>query len=205
MRWAVLYTRSRQVPASLVALLVSTVTIWLLARDSWSLLPVSLALAAGVAVTATGLNGQDADLDRSAAIRWFPRRGAHLLLIGALAAAAVLVPHLWETGLVPLDVIARNAAGLLGLTGISAVLLGGEFGWTLPLLSLAVAVFAPPDTGTANEVARWLFMPTDVAVATGAAVAFGIVGAVSYAFLGARQSWGSRGSRTLGRDRRRRG
>lgn len=190
MRWAVLYTRSRQVPASLVALLVSTVAGWLLARDSWSPLPVSLALAAGVAVTATGLSGQDTDLDRSAAIRWFPRRGAHLLLIGTLAAAAVLVPHLWETGLVPLAVIARNAAGLLGLAGISAVLFGGAFGWTLPLFALAVAVVTPPDKGAANEVARWLFMPTDVAVATGAAATLGIVGAVSYAFLGARRCCG---------------
>jgi hypothetical protein len=154
MRWTVLYARSRQVPASLAALLVSTAAVWFLARDSWSPLPISLALTAGVAVTATGLGGQDADLDRSAAIRWSPRRGAHLLLIGVLAAAAVLVPHLWEPGPVPFDVIARNAAGLLGLAGISAVLFGGAFGWTLPLFALAVAAFTPPDNGVANEIAR---------------------------------------------------
>jgi hypothetical protein len=186
MRWALLYTRSRQVPASLVALLVSTVAVWLLARDSWSLLPVSLALAAGVAVTATGLSGQDADLDRSAAISWFPRRGAHLVLIGALAAGSVLVPRLWETGLVPVEMVLRNAGGLLGLAGISAVLFGGAFGWTLPLLAFAVAVLTPPDEGTVIDVATWIFQPMEVAAATWTAAVLGVVGAGSYALFGGR-------------------
>jgi hypothetical protein len=182
----VLYARSRQVPASLAALLVSTMAVWLLARDSWSLRPVSLALIAGVAVTATGLGGQDADLDRSAAIRWFPRRGAHLLLIGALAAAAVLAPRLWETGLVPVEMVLRNVGGLLGLAGIAAVLFGGAFGWTLPLFAFAVAYLTPPDEGTVTAVATWVFQPTEVAAAAWTAAVLGVAGAGSYALFGGR-------------------
>jgi hypothetical protein len=186
MRWAVLYARSRQVPASFAALLVGTAAVWFLARDSWSLLPVSLALTVAVAVTATGLSGQDADLDRSAAISWFPRRGAHLLLIGVLAAGAVLVPRLWETGLVPVEMVLRNAGGLLGLAGISAVLFGGAFGWTLPLFAFAVAFVTPPDEETVTDVATWIFQPTEVAAATWTAAVLGVVGAGSYALFGRR-------------------
>lgn len=167
MRWAVLYARSRQVPASLAALVVSTAAVWFLARDSWSLLPVSLALTAAVAVTATGLSGQDPDLDRTAAIRWVPRRGLHLLLIGVLAADAVLLPQLWEPEQVPVEIIARNAAGLLGLAGVSAVLFGGAFGWTLPLFSFAVAFFTPPGEDAGTQIATWLFQPTEVVARLG--------------------------------------
>jgi hypothetical protein len=169
------------------ALVVCMAALWFLARDSWSLLPVSLALAVAVAVTATGLSGQDADLDRSAAIRWFPRRGAHLLLIGVLAFGAVLLPRLWEPEQVPVEIIARNAAGLLGLAGISAVLFGGAFGWTLPLFSFAVAFFTPPGDDVGTQVATWLFQPMEVTAATWTAVILGVVGAGSYALFGGRR------------------
>ncbi len=187
MRWAALYARSRQVPASLAALLVCTAVVWFVARDSWSSLAVSLALTFGVAVTATGLSGQDADLDRTAAIPWILRRGAHLLLIGVAAAAAVLVPYLWETGPVPLDVIVRDAAGLIGLAGISAVVFGGAYGWTLPLLAVAIALFTPPGSGAGTEIATWLFQPMEVVVATWTAVVFGVAGVASYAVFGNRR------------------
>lgn len=182
-----LYSRSRQVPASLMALVVVTAVMWFLARDSWSLLPVSLALTMAVAVTTSGLSGQDPDLDRTAAIRWIYRRGLHLLLIGGLAFAAVLVPRLWEAGQVPVEIIARNAAGLLGLAGIAAALFGGAYGWTLPLFAFAVAYFTPPDTDTASQIATWFFQPVEVATATWTAVGLGVVGVGSYALFGGRR------------------
>src|SRR5690349_22742855 len=88
-----LYARSRQVPASLAAMVISAVSVWALApggsgepRDPR--LP-ALLLAAGVMAASTGLGGQDLELDRTAAIRWVPRRAVHVLLAGA-AVAAVL-------------------------------------------------------------------------------------------------------------------
>ncbi|MFD6067511.1 hypothetical protein, partial [Amycolatopsis lurida] len=187
MRWAVLYARSRSLPASFAALVVTVAVIWFLARDSWSGRAVSLALTAAVAVLATGLSGQDADLDRTAAIRWIPRRGLHLLLIGALGAGAVLLPRLWEPEQVPLEIITRNATGLLGLAGIAAVLFGGAFGWTLPLFVFVVSfvVWATTSgTDTAHLVITWIFQPTGVAAATWTAVALGVAGFGAYAVFG---------------------
>ncbi|WP_082857568.1 hypothetical protein [Amycolatopsis regifaucium] len=182
-----LYARSRAVPASLAALVVSMAVLWSLARDSWSLTPVSLALTVAVAVPAIGLSGQDADLDRTAAIRWRPRRGLHLLLIGGLAFGAALLPRLWETERVPVEIIARNAGGLLGLVGIAAMLFGGAYGWTLPLLAFAVAFFTPPGTDTGTLVATWLLQPADVAAATWTAVVLAVAGFGTYAVFGGRR------------------
>jgi hypothetical protein len=187
MRWAVLYARSRQVPTSVAALTVGTAAVWFLARDNWTLLPVSLALTVGIAVAATGLSGQDADLDRTAAIRWRPRRGIHLLLIGGLTFGAVLLPRLWEAGQVMVPVVARNAAGLLGLAGISAMLFGGAFGWTLPLFAFAVAYFTPPGTDTGTEIVAWLLQPTSVTAAAWTATVLGVAGFLAYTVFGTRR------------------
>jgi hypothetical protein len=62
-----------------------------MARHWWSVLPAAMALTAGIAVAAIGLSGQDADLDRTAAIPWPARRFGHMLLIGTVAGGAVLV------------------------------------------------------------------------------------------------------------------
>ncbi|GAA2346117.1 hypothetical protein SVIO_004590 [Streptomyces violaceusniger] len=81
-RWLTLYARSRQVPASLAAVVISTVTVWAFARGGSGgpgdpRLP-ALALAAGAMALSTGLSGQDLALDRTAAIRWAPRRAVHV-------------------------------------------------------------------------------------------------------------------------------
>ncbi|MFC3450935.1 hypothetical protein [Amycolatopsis speibonae] len=190
MRWAVLYARSRAMPASFAALVVSMAVIWFLARDRWSEIPVSLALLVAVAVTAIGLGGQDVDLDRTAAIRWAPRRGLHLLLIGGLAIGAVLLPRLWEVERVPMEIIVRNAGGLLGLVGIAAVLFGGAFGWTLPLLVFVVSfvVWATTSgTDTTHLVITWLLQPADVAEATWTAVVLAVAGFGTYMVFGNRR------------------
>ncbi|MFE5567198.1 hypothetical protein ACFQ68_19600 [Amycolatopsis japonica] len=190
MRWAVLYARSRAVPASLAGLAVSMAAIWFLARDRWSEIPVSLALLVAIAVTTVGLSGQDTDLDRTAAIRWAPRRVLHLLLIGGLGLGAALLPRLWEVERAPVEFIVRNAGGLLGLAGIAAVVFGGAFGWTLPMLGFAVSfvVWATTSsTESAHLVITWLFQPAGVAEATWTAVALAVAGLGSYAVFGNRR------------------
>ncbi|ANN15206.1 hypothetical protein SD37_05735 [Amycolatopsis orientalis] len=190
MRWAVLYARSRAMPASFAGLVVSMAVVWFLARDRWSEIPVSLALLVAIAVTAIGLSGQDTDLDRTAAIRWVPRRALHLLLIGGLGLGAALLPRLWEAERVPVEVIVRNAGGLLGLVGIAAVLFGGAFGWTLPLLVFIVSFVVWVTTSseeTVHSVVTWLFQPAGVAAATWTAVVLAVVGLGSYAVFGNRR------------------
>ncbi len=190
MRWTVLYARSRAMPASFAALAVSMAVFWFLARDHWSEIPVSLALLVAIAVTAIGLSGQDIDLDRTAAIRWAPRRILHLLLIGGLGIGAVLLPRLWEAERVPVEIIVRNAGGLLGLAGIAAVLFGGAFGWTLPLAMFAVAFVVWATTAGTESVhlmITWPFQPAGVAEATWTAVVLAVAGLGTYAVYGARR------------------
>ncbi|MEQ0560428.1 hypothetical protein ABJI51_15170 [Amycolatopsis sp. NEAU-NG30] len=187
MRWAVLYARSRQVPAAVTAVVVSTVAVWLLSGDDWTLPQALLALAAAVAVAAIGLSGQDPGLDRTAALPWPVRRFAHLALIGVLAGALVL--GVQELGLSTVDtgVILRDAAGLTGLAGLAATTAGGQFGWTLPLLWCAISPFVPQDGSATSHIAAWLLQPRETPAATWTAVTLAVMGAAAYTAWGGRR------------------
>jgi hypothetical protein len=184
MRWALLYARSRQVPIALAALVLAAAGIRFLAGDSWSLPYAALALVAGVAVAATGLSGQDADLDRSAAIQWFPRRATHLLLIGVVAAAAV---QTLGTANVHMSLVVRDVAGFTGLAGIAATVGGGQFGWTLPFGWCAIAFFVPQDSSLTTRMVTWMLQPAGTPTATWTAVLLAVAGIVAYAARGGRR------------------
>jgi hypothetical protein len=185
-RWATLYARSRQVPAAFTALVLATAGLWFLARGSWSPIPVMLTLTAGIAVAAIGLSGQDPDLDHTAAIPWPIRRFAHLALIGLAAGGAVLAVQELGELTVDLSIILRDAAGLLGLTGLAATIAGGQFGWTLPLLWAAVTPFAQDDSATSHIVA-WMLQPPESTAATWTAVVLAATGTAVYAAWGGRR------------------
>ncbi|VVJ15426.1 Uncharacterised protein [Amycolatopsis camponoti] len=187
MRWVTLYARSRQVPAAIIALLTATAGMWFLARDSWSPLPVMLTLTAAIAVAAIGLSGQDPDLDRTAAIPWPLRRFAHLALIGVAAGGTVLAVQELGPNIVDLSIIARDAAGLLGLAGLAATIVGGQFGWTLPLLWAAIAPFVPHDGSTTSQIAAWLLQPSGTPAATWTALTLAVTGAATYTARGGRR------------------
>ncbi|WP_206792767.1 hypothetical protein [Amycolatopsis sp. MtRt-6] len=187
MRWAALYARSRQLPVAFTALLVATAGLWFLTRDSWSALPVVLTLTSAVAVAAIGLSGQDADLDRSAALPWPVRRFAHLALIGVVAGALVLGVQELGSSAVAGWIIVRDAAGLAGLAGLAATIAGGQFGWTLPLAWAAVAPFVPNDGSTASRVLAWLLQPPATPAATWTAAILAATGAVVYVTWGGRR------------------
>ncbi|MGW5721562.1 hypothetical protein ACWEVP_35680 [Amycolatopsis sp. NPDC003865] len=186
MRWVTLYARSRQVPTAFTALVAATAGVWFLARDSWSVIPVVLALTAGIAVAAIGLGGQDPDLDRTAALPWPVRRFAHLVLIGLAAGGAVLAVQQLGATTVDMSIIVRDAAGLLGLAGLAATVAGGQFGWTLPLVWAAIAPFVPKN-GTTSEVAAWMVQPAGTSAATWTAVTLAITGAAAYTVRGGRR------------------
>ncbi|MCR6487241.1 hypothetical protein M8542_30870 [Amycolatopsis sp. OK19-0408] len=184
MRWTVLYARSRHLPAAFAALVACPAGIRLLAGGDWALPHALLALTAAIAVAAIGLSGQDPDLDRTAALPWRPRRFVHLLSVGVAAAGAVLVVQL---GAVPVSLILRDAAGLLGLAGLAATIAGGQFGWTLPVGWCAVALFVPRDGTTAAGVAAWVLQPVGAGVAMWTAVVLAVAGTASYTVFGARR------------------
>jgi hypothetical protein len=187
MRWAALYARSRRLPAAFAALLVTTSGLWLLGRDYWNVLLVVLTLTAGIAVAAIGLSGQDADLDRTAALPWPIRRCAHLALVGL--AAAVIVVGVQQLGPASVDtaIVLRDAAGLAGLTGLAATLAGGQYGWTLPLAWGAVSPFVPDDGSTGIRITTWLLQPPDTPAATWTAAVLAAAGAAAYTTRGPRR------------------
>lgn len=191
MRWLTLYARSRQVPASLAAVVVSAVAAWALSRNGGGgpgdpRLPV-LVLAAGAMAASTGLSGQDLALDRTAAIRWMPRRAAHVLLAGAVVGTALLAVRATGEDMASTAFVVRDSAGLMGLAALGAALTGGQYAWTLPFAWLSFAFFAPPPTSGPTQVASWMLLPPGTAAGTWTALALTVAGTAAYAVAGPRR------------------
>ncbi|PYC88411.1 hypothetical protein C7C46_00620 [Streptomyces tateyamensis] len=190
-RWLTLYARSRQVPASAAAAAAVALAAWAARQDSAAGVPelgtALLALTAAVAGASVGLGGPDVGLDRTAAIRWLPRRAAHVLLIGAVAAGVLLVGRAAGAGLAPVALLVRDSAGLAGLAALGAVLCGAPFAWTLPTGWLAVTLCVPAPGGTAGEVIGWLVLAPGTAVSSGTGWTLAAVGTALYAVAGPRR------------------
>ncbi|MFE6741760.1 hypothetical protein [Streptomyces tubercidicus] len=188
MRWLTLYTRSRQVPTSAAAVALVALAVWAL-NGPGAVAPgiAVLVLTANVAAASVGLGGQDAALDRTAAMRWMPRRAAHVLLAGALAGAALLAVQAAGTKLAPTELVVRDSAGLVGLAALGAVLCGAQFAWTLPTGWLAYTLLAPVPPGISGEVASWMIFSPATTASTGTAWALLATGTVLYAIAGPRR------------------
>ncbi|MFJ7250622.1 hypothetical protein ACIQWA_39105 [Kitasatospora sp. NPDC098652] len=190
MRWLSLYARSRQAPASAAVVLLVVLAGWAFDHDGpgpMGLGTAVLVLTVSVAAASVGLGGQDAALDRTAAIRWVPRRAAHLLLIGAFAAAALLALRLVGAEPASTGSVVRVAAGLAGLAGLGAVLCGAHLAWILPTGWLAVTVLSPAAPGTAGEVVHWMTFSPATTVSTGTGWVLLAVGTALYAVVGPRR------------------
>ncbi|MFG3029436.1 hypothetical protein ACGFZJ_13120 [Streptomyces sp. NPDC048253] len=191
MRWLSLYARSRQVPASLAAVLISAAAVWPLAREGSGgpgdpRLPV-LVLATGVMAASIGLGGQDLALDRTAAIRWVPRRAAHVLLCGAVVGTVLLTVQSTGEDLATTAFIVRDSAGLVGLVALGAALSGGRYAWTLPFAWLSFSFLAPPPTNAPMRVVSWMLLPPGTAEGTWTALVLAVAGTAAYAVAGPRR------------------
>ncbi|NJP99106.1 hypothetical protein [Streptomyces zingiberis] len=206
MRRLTLYARSRQVPASLATVVIGAVLVWALTRGGDEgpgdpRLHV-LVLGAGAVAASIGLSGQDLALDRTAAIRWVPRRTAHVLFAAAVTGAVPLaVPAVGGavTGAADggadgavltaefVEFVIRDSAGLMGLAALGAALSGGHYAWTLPFGWLAFSFVAPPPTSTPAEVGAWMMLPPGTPAATWTAIALTVAGTTAYAVAGPRR------------------
>ena len=139
-----------------------------------------LTLAATAA--AAGLAPPDADLDLAAARPRPPRRAGQLVGLAVGAVGLCWLLDLAHGSPVPVALLARNAAGQLGLLGIGVVLFGGALGWLLPFAAAAVALL--PGIGDA-PVTGWLGQPADSAPAALTATAAAVIGLAAYAAWGA--------------------
>ncbi|WFE38223.1 hypothetical protein [Micromonospora sp. WMMD998] len=188
MSGTLLYLRSRRVPLALAAALGGAATVWALRlvfgeeRDAAPLVVVMSVLLM-VAALAPTLAGPDENLDRTASMRWPWRRAAHLLA-GLLIVLLPLLATL-HTGarFGPATLVARDAAGLLGLTALCAAALGAARSWILPLAWTTVAAIYPQG-GTWGTVATWQGQPPDSRAATVTAAVFAVGGLVAYSVAG---------------------
>ncbi|GAB2786062.1 hypothetical protein [Streptomyces daliensis] len=198
MRWLALYARSRQVPASAAAIVLVALGVWAFGGHgadggdgggpTGPADPrlVALVLTTGVTIASVGFGGQDVALDRTAAIRWVPRRAAHVLLAGAVVGALLLALRAVGPALAPVAFVVRDSAGLAGLAALGATVCGAPYAWTLPAGWLAFTLFAPQQTGVPGpgQVAGWLLLPPGTAVATWTALTLLVGGTALYAVAG---------------------
>jgi len=191
MNWLVLYARSRQVPLSAAVVAALALGVWALVdgapAGAEDRVTTALVLTANVLAAAVGLGGQDAALDRTAAIRWALRRTAHVLLIGAVAGAALLALQAAGPHLAAASVVVRDSAGLAGLAALGTACWGTTYAWTLPAGWLAPTVLVPPPGGTPGRVAMWLIQPAGTTAATVTAFSLLLVGGALYAVAGPRR------------------
>ncbi|WP_328859469.1 MULTISPECIES: hypothetical protein [unclassified Streptomyces] len=191
MRWLTLYARSRQVPASLAAVLLSALAVVALAQNGSGgpgdpQLSV-LALTAGATAASMGLGGQDPALDRTAAIRWVPRRAAHVLLIGTVVCAVLLAVQSMGDDVATTAFIVRDSAGMMGLVALGAAVCGAQLAWTLPIGWMSFSLFAPSPTSPPLEVAGWMLLPPGTTTGTWTAVVLAVAGTAAYAIAGPRR------------------
>jgi hypothetical protein len=189
-RLLLLYLRARQVPATLAMAAASAAIARGLDLATGGRAGAALALlavVAGVAASASGLAGADPDLERTAALRWPPRRVAHVVVAAAVIAALVVVAALpWET-----RQLARDVSGLTGLAALAAVTIGAPRAWIAPLtwalLALAdiPSLLSPPPV--LHEALRWMLQPAGSGPAAATAIALAAAGTLAYAILGARR------------------
>lgn len=188
MRWLTLYARSRQVPSSLAVVVLGSLAVWALAGlgGGGPADPrlATLILAMGVTALSVGLGGQDLALDRTAAIRWIPRRAVHLLLCGVLVGAALLTVQSMSGQQPSPAFVVRNSAGLTGLAALGAAWCGAQYAWILPFGWLSVSFLVPPTADVATQVLTWLLLPEGTAAGTWTAVALACAGTAVYAVSG---------------------
>ncbi|MFI6070699.1 hypothetical protein ACIA5C_03800 [Actinoplanes sp. NPDC051343] len=182
--WLPLYLRSRRLPAALGTSLAAVVVTWAAwsattdrreVNQSLMVLTVVLALAPLIPT----LSSDDDALESTAALRWPPRRALHLIACFAAVAVALVVTRATGARFGPAWEIVRDSAGLTGLIGLSAALLGTRIAWAPPIGWAAIQVLFGVPAGDA--VLFWLLQPaTSRPAALTAAVLFA-GGVVAYA------------------------
>lgn len=189
MRWLTLYLRSRRVPMAVAVAGGGTLLVWAL----WSVssdqravdvpLVILTVLVLVAAMTAT-LSGPDDALERTAAVRWWPRRAAHLLAVLALILALLLVTVRTDARFGPVELVIRDAAGLLGLTALGAATAGAARAWFLPLgWTLPAVMFTAPGSA-AGQVATWQAQAPGTGWATATASLLAVAGLIAYVWRG---------------------
>lgn len=185
--WLPLYLRSRRAPVALavsVGAVATVATAWA-SLTGHSRVPQGLAtltVALAVAPLIATLSGDDATLEKTAALRWPPRRALHLLAGTVLVAGVLTAARLAGIDFGPAGQIARNTAGMTGLLGLGTALAGPSWSWQLPFTWAAVQCFLPLQDGpTWRQTLLWMVQPADSRTAAITAGMLFLAGVGAYA------------------------
>lgn len=182
-----LYLRSRRVPAAVAASAGAVAVVaaaWAgMTKDAQVNTGLTVLTAALAAVPfAPTLTGNDAALEKTAALPWPPRRVLHLVACGVLVAGLLIAARLVGTDFGPERALVRNTAGLIGLIGLGTALAGARHAWQLPLAWAAVQCLLQVPGGPAwRQVALWMIQPPDNRIGAITAGAFLVAGVIGYA------------------------
>jgi hypothetical protein len=185
--WLPLYLRSRRVPPAAcvsIAAVTAVAAAWTgftgRADVNSGLAALTVALAAAPAVGT--LTADDADLERTAALRWPRRRAVHLVTCVAFVAATLIAARLAGADFGAPGQLFRNAAGLVGLLGLGAAAAGAAYAWQLPFTWAAVQCFMPlPDGPWWRQALLWLVQPPDSRAAGVTTAVLLLAGVAAYA------------------------
>ncbi|MHB9861674.1 hypothetical protein [Streptomyces sp. YIM S03343] len=189
-----LYARSRALPLTLAAL-AGTVAcaVWAAGVMDADLdmnrrtAIVALTPLLAAAVIGVGLHSPSDELDRTAALPWWPRRLAHLLALTILAAALLPLAVPGDALEFGPPAMVRNLLGCVGVTAAAAALLSARLSW-LPAAGYVGAVYMASNgaRGWAVAVLAWPMQPGGQPGAWLAAGTVFVLGTVLYAVRGAR-------------------
>ncbi|BCY15439.1 hypothetical protein [Actinoplanes sp. L3-i22] len=189
MRWLVLYLRSRRAPAALAltagcAVLMSA--LWAVASNSRDVgvpMVILTVLLMVAALTAT-LVSPDAELDRTAALPWAPRRAAHLLAAMLIVTGLLAVTLVTPARFSPALLVVRDAAGLLGLTALGAAVLSPARAWFVPLGWTLAALLYSRSESRLGQILTWQSQDPHSGPAAVAALVLAVGGLIVYALVG---------------------
>ncbi|WP_329010102.1 hypothetical protein OG271_26855 [Micromonospora rifamycinica] len=190
-RWTALYARSRRVPAAITAsaaLVAVLAGVWRLFSDSPTT-PSSLAVGVGLLVLAPlipTLSGDDDAIESTAALPWPPRRAAHLVALFAGAVVLLTVAAALGCEFGTGWQIVRNSAGLTGLIGLGAALVGTQLAWLVPVVWTCIQVMggAAAADGIGRQLLFWQLQPDTSRAAGVLAVVLAVAGVLTYAIRG---------------------
>jgi len=186
MTYLTLHLRARRVPAAATVALATSAGAWLawvLVSDTRQIgAPLAeIALMLACVAAAVTFSGDDEALDRTAAFAWPRVRALHLLTVFGLLIALFSVTLITPAQFGPFSFMVRDAAGLLGLTALGAVLLGTQRAWFVPVGWSAITVFwGGPSSNPGMQVLAWMTQPSGATASTITALALAVIGGGAY-------------------------
>lgn len=188
-----LYLRSRHVPVAMgtaAGVLVVMWALWGLSSDSPEAgrQMVVLSVLLLVAALTMTLSGPDDELDKTGARPWPVRRALHLLVALVLIGGMLLITQATGARFGPMSLVVRDAAGLLGLTALSAAFIGTARAWFVPLGWTLAAILFPQGGPLLGRVLTWQAQEPSSRAAAVTAAGLALAGLIAYAVTGPARS-----------------